>query len=243
MTNLQRVLIAAVVGVLVSPATGYAQIGKGWLERLSGPGPFSGPTIEFRFLCFGSGKDLRASVDSSFEKDSIGKKLAFPKNSNTYGWFSAAGCHFIKSDEPRLEVGIHYSALNSSDNLLDYSETGFTTSDTEVNLNLFLVTADIRVNRVLDVGASIGRGSFSSDEGVFADFSKTVYQPMRLTTRPLMAFLDHRNAGVLLVQFDATKFKGGFTAEEFGAKAGSFREPGEIIWAWAIKFDLTPFLW
>jgi hypothetical protein len=166
-----------------------------------------------------------------------------PQRKNAGVWLSPLACHFINSKDPRLEVGIQYSWLDSSDNALDYSQRSIPSGGTKVELNVMLFTADLRVNQVLDVGAAIGSGSFSSSSGLFDDFSRAVYQPLRVTTRPLSAFIDDRWAEVLQIRFDGTKFKDGFRAEDFGARPDSYNDPGEIVWAWAVKLDITPFLW
>jgi hypothetical protein len=99
------------------------------------------------------------------------------------------------------------------------------------------------VNRILDVGAAYGRGWFSSPDDIFPDFSRAVWQPMRLTTRPLAAVSNNRNLDFIIVRFDATRFLGTFTAEDFGAAPGTYNEPGETIWTWSIRADVGALLW
>ena len=240
----KRAVVLFVV-CLLAPSAAQAQIGRGWLERLSGPGPFTGLTIEARFLCVTTpdAKERDAgSIETALEQP--GGRLTFPKEGSAPVWVTGLGCHFLRNDQPRFEIGIQYSSLHSQDNVLNYSDRpGLSQGDLEVDLTTFMVTADIRVNRVLDVGAAIGRAGFSSDSDLFPSFSRTMYQPMRLTTRPLAAFWPSAKAGLLLVQFDGTRFKGGFTAEDFGAVPGTYREPGEMNWTWAVKIDFTTLFW
>jgi hypothetical protein len=143
-----------------------------------------------------------------------------------------------------MQIGIDLGFLDSKRNVLDYSHLeGITEDDAEVNLSTLMVTADLRVNRILDVGAAIGRGYFSSPSDLFPDFSRMVTQPMRLTTRPLSAFMDDKRAEALIVRFDGTRFHGTFIDEDFGARPGTYIEPGEIIWTWSVRADIFAFFW
>jgi hypothetical protein len=240
-----RLILAAVCLLLVlTPAPAHAIIGGGWLERLSGPGPFKGLSLDLRLLCMAAPpeRDL-PEITARLDAESLGSKLTYPRENATI-WLTGAGCHFLPQDQPRLQLGLEFAALGSSDNVLDYSNRGdLTQAQKKVNLKNFFITADIRVNRVLDVGAAFGRGWFSSAEDTFPSFSRTVTQPMRLTTRPLSVLSDDRRLEVLEVRFDATRFHGAFTAEDFGANPGTYREPGEIIWTWAIRADIGALLW
>lgn len=245
-----RGVIVVLVCVLM-PAAASAQIGRGWLERLSGPGPFVGPTIEARLVCLTRpvGADTEAErqgrekTSDALEKD-LGGKVTFPGDGNAMAWFAPLGCHFLKSeDRPRLEIGFQYSALTSQENALDYGSADLSAEQRDVGLSLFMLTFDLRVNRVLDVGAAIGRSRFSSDADLFPSFSRYTYQPMRLTTRPLATFASGPWSRLLVIQFDGTRFKKPFTAEDFGAVPGTYVEPGEMNWTWALKADLTTFFW
>jgi hypothetical protein len=214
--------------------------GGGWLERLSGPGPFWGQVIDYRFLCVAAPD---AKDQSSTPDPPPGRILTRELHDRV--WLTGAGCYFLGPDDKRLEVGIDAGFLRSSSNVLDYSNRpGLTDDDKDVGLRTFSVTADFRVNRVVDVGAAIGRGSFRSpDSNLFPSFSRTMTQPVRLTVRPLAILSNSRRAEALVMRFDATKFHGTFTANDFGAVPGSFTEPGEITWAWSIRVEPLAFLW
>jgi hypothetical protein len=244
LTSIARILAGACLLCLVTPAPADALIGRGWLERLSGPGPFRGWSLDARLLCLATPEkvDLR-SMAQTFDDSPGVARLTFPRSENGRAWITGAGCHFLDSNRPRLEFGLEYGRLHSVRNVLDYRGRPGDDSEPRVNLNTFMVTADIRVNRILDVGAAIGRGAFSSPDDVFGDFTRTVTQPMRLTTRPLSAFSTDKRLEALVVRFDATKFLGEFTAEDFGARPGTFSEPGEIIWTWSIRVDPFALFW
>lgn len=245
----RRLLVAAAACLLlIVPTPAYAIFGGGWLERLSGPGPFTGLFIGARVVCIAGAPDANRpdqGVTSLQDEKSLGARLTLPRDSDARVWLTGAGCHFLAPDRPRAEIGVDFGFLSSNENVLDYSHRpGLTDEAKEVRLRTFLVTADIRVNRILDVGAAIGRASFKpARDDLFADFSRTVTQPMRFTVRPLAPFWNSRRAEALSVRFDATKFHGGFTAEDFGGAPGTYNEPGEIVWAWSFRVNPLALLW
>ena len=239
------------VACLAAPGAAEAQIGRGWLEKLSGPGPFRGfPVLEFRPICLAK---TASSTERTQGEDAITaqpklKPFIFPvwrDEKEPIGWVTLVGCHFLPGNAPRIEIGFQFSPLHSGANALDYSHLDALDPlpDTGIDLRTYLFTFDIRINRILDVGAAVGWGTFSSQGDLFDTFSRPIGQPMRLTTRPLAVLSNSKKAEVLLIQFDGTRFAGGFTDVDFGAKPGSYDEPGEMLWTWSIKADLTALLW
>lgn len=260
-----RAFVLVVLCALATPAPAAAQFGRGWLERLSGPGPFRGPAFFFRPLCLAKTATTaeRTAAQTRVVDRRKDSKLAdwilplrMGEGAPPFGWVTPVGCHFLDepgerdarpAHVPRIEVGYEYSRLHSGANPLDYSESapGAPPLDTRINLRTHMFTFDIRVTRVLDVGAALGWGTFSPEqEGLFKSFKRPIGQPMRLITRPLTVFSNSkRKTEWFLIQFDGTRFAGGFTDEDFGAIQGTYDEPGEMLWTWSIKADLTAFLW
>jgi hypothetical protein len=70
-----------------------------------------------------------------------------------------------------------------------------------------------------------------------------VFQPLRVTSRPLSAFSRDRRAEAVQLRFDTTLFAGGYSDADFGARQGTFNEPGELVWGWAVIVDASAFLW
>ena len=231
---------AALLLSLVTPTPALALWGGGWLERLSGPGPFWGNVFDLRLLCVAGpdAKDQTSSTDPP-----LGKKLTYALSDRA--WLTGAGCYMLAPDDKRVEIGVDLALLKSSANVLDYgNHPGLSEADRDVGLRTFAVTADFRVNRIVDVGAAIGRASFRSSQGnLFPSFSRTVTQPLRLTVRPLAFASNSRRTEAFMLRFDATKFLGTFTAEDFGAVPGTFTEPGEITWAWSFRVDPFALFW
>jgi hypothetical protein len=157
-------------------------------------------------------------------------------------YFSLFGCNFLDREEPRFEIGWQLATLQSKQNLLEYEASA--PANRDVNVRMLLVTGDIRVNRVLDVGAGWGIARFSAeDDALFTPFDYYVSQPLRLTTRPLAVFLDQPVWEFVTVRFDATKIHGVFTDTQFGARPGTYSEAGELVWNWAVILDLGAVLW
>ena len=229
---------------LLTPAPAYAIWGKGWLERLSGPGPFWGTQYHHRFVCISGTPEPQHSkeVELKLATHETLSDLRIHLGANAY--VSPAGCNYLGRDQPRLEIGLQVARMESTNNVLDYSHRE-PPADTAVNLRMVMMTLDFRVNRVLDVGASVGRASFSarSDDRLFDSFPRLVTHPVRFTMRPLAAVSDREILEALTLRVDATRFHGGFTAEHFGARPGTFNEPGEMLWSWSAVVDLGAVLW
>jgi hypothetical protein len=227
-------------------APAQAWFGGGWLEKLSGPGPFGGPTFDVRLVCLTEPRDPSASSIPA-DRGDLGWSLTFPKADGRRGYFTLAGCHFLDRDQPRLEVGLQHSRLSAggANNPLDYTHRPEAAGlDKGVDLRVWLLTADVRVNRAVDVGAAVGRVTFRSPGGVFASFGEPVLQPIRVTVRPLSAMVDDRRvAETLSVRADLSRFANGFTAEQFGARPGTFSEPDEWLWGYQVLVDLSTFFW
>jgi hypothetical protein len=248
------VVLCVVSLAIATPADAW--LGDGWFERLSGPGPFRGFSIDLRLLCLASPDSPpnptfapagEKTITDMLNDNRIARAGTFPQRADAGAWVTVFGCHFLTRDEPRLELGVQYSRMNAKgdENLLDYSHRpGVTPQDEDVRFNSFMLTADLRVNRIFDVGAAIGRGSFSSPANVFSSFSKLVFEPVRITVRPLSTVLkNNRLVEALLIRGEGRMFKGGFTDVEFGARPGSYVEPGELAWGWALVFDVSTIFW
>jgi hypothetical protein len=252
-----RYVPPAVLCLLCVTATpAHAWFGDGWIEKLSGAGPFRGLSIDLRLLCLASPDAPpnpalapvgEKTIQQMLTDNRIGRAGTFPKNGDAGAWVTVFGCHFLTRDEPRLELGFQYNRMSAKgeENLLDYSHRpGVTPQDEDVRFNSFMLTADLRVNRVVDVGAAIGRGSFSSPSNLFGSFSKLVFNPVRVTVRPLSTVLkNNRLVEALLIRGEGRMFKGGFSDVEFGARPGSYFEPGELVWGWSLIFDVSTAFW
>lgn len=247
-----KALVAAVVvclGHLAVPAPAEAIFGSGWLERLSGPGPFTGVTFGQHLVCVSrplTGAENAREADISRESfnNSLGRHVTFISDDVRGLHAGLAGCNFLPRDKPRLEVGLELSRLTSTDNLLDYTHRP-DVGNPGVNVRLLLLTADLRVNRVLDAGMAFGTARFSPDDNdaLFDDFSRGVWQPLRLTMRPLPIAADDRRLEAFSIRLELTHVPGGFRDTDFGARTGTFNEPSELLWSWWVGVDVGKFFW
>lgn len=238
----KAVLVAVVVCLsnLLLPARAEAIFGKGWLERLSGPGPFTGVTFGQDFVCIS--RPIDEDVISTFG-ESPGRHVTVAPSRERIVHAGLVGCNYLPRDTPRLQIGFQASRLSSTDNLLDYSnrpEVG----DREVNVSMLLLTMDVRVNRVLDVGTAFGNARFSPDnDPLFGDFTRVVWQPLRVAMRPLSAVLPDRRWEAFTIQLELNHIPAGFKDTDFGARPGTFNEPSELLWNWWVGVDVGKFFW
>jgi len=240
-----RIICTTLVLWAMAASPALAWLGDGWLEKLSGPGPFTGLKGDFRLVCLASPQTYSTTV---LDKNTFAKRLTKEiRTDDPRMWVTPFGCHFLDRDQPRLELGFDYAFLKAKgeNNPLDYSHIPAAASfDKEVRLRTFMMTAELRVNRVVDLGIGFGRGRFSSPSGLFGDFSKIMFQPVRVTTRPLSPLLqNNRLIDAFTVRLEGTMFKGGFRDVNFGARPGSFSDPGEMVWGFYGIVDISAFFW
>lgn len=223
---------------IVSATPAYAWFGDGWVEKLSGPGPFKGFTADVRVLCLAI-PEARIAKPQGF-----GERLRMEVNDRMS--ISPAGCHYLQRDAPRVEIGFQYSRFwtDTEGNLLDYGHRPEVASlDRGVTMGLWMATADIRVNSMVDVGTAFGRARFGSPDQVFDDFGKWEFDPVRVSLRPMAPLSTQAWTEILNLRFEGKWFIGGFDDEDFGARPDTFNEPGEIVWGWSIVADFGPLLW
>jgi hypothetical protein len=238
-----KALVAAVVvclSHLALPAPAEAIFGRGWLERLSGPGPFTGVTFGQDFICISRPVDDDAIA--TFE-ESLGRRVTVRPSKERIVHAGLVGCNYLPRDTPRLQIGFQASRLSSTDNLLDYTDRP-EVGDREVNVSMLLLTLDVRVNRVLDVGTAFGNARFSPDnDALFGDFTRGVWQPLRVSMRPLAAVLPDKRFEAFTIQLELNHIPAGFKDTDFGARPGTFDEPSELLWNWWVGVDVGKFFW
>jgi hypothetical protein len=262
MTGRTRLLSLVVLCWMLGVSDAFAWFGGGWLEKLSGPGPFTGWSVDVRPLCIAGpppaatpggppppGAPPPGAAPPSTAIPDDGK---FPWNVtweiSDRAWFGLFGCQFLDRDRPRLEVGVQFDSMSAagSNNQLDYSHRPDVASlDKGVDLWTLMVSADVRVHRLLDVGLGIGRGRFTStSDGLFDSLPKATFQPLRVTFRPLaLLTAKHRAAELVAVRLSGTQFLDGFRDEEFGARPGTFSDPGELVLGWQVTVDVGALVW
>jgi len=200
-----------------------AQWWAGWLDRLSGPGRFTGQGIFVEFLCYGE------------------KRISSP---DAHELFVDLNCSKARPGTWRATIGFETAWYTSGDNPLTYA--GDPSNDMkQVTLRTLVPTVDFAPTAWIEVGAGIGIAWFDGE--LFGTTSKLMIEPIRLTLKPLTLvfsdFDERRSAlGILQLRFQATTFPGGFDAADFGAVPGSWRVGTELLKSYSIVLDFGELL-
>jgi hypothetical protein len=221
-----RVTLA--VACTVSLVLGYpssARAGVGWLEKLSGPGPFFGVVLPLTIRC-----DVIRQAPPSDDASVFVEQIDREK----HRYFT---CPLPTTDKPTWNrlLGVEFWRLWTDQNQLPYERN----VDTGVRVTAGLGTLELAISRSFKVGGAAGVASFSGD--AFDTFARVVVQPARLTVAPLaLAFPGHKNLEFLKVHANGNIFVGGVTARDFGA-TGDFKAPFELQWQTSIEIDVFAF--
>lgn len=219
-----RKIVSAVLLVVACAGAGPAEAQglRGWLDRLSGPGPFEGYGVSVEPVCYGV-RWLRTQVAVA----GAGRELTWQWNCDRDQW--------------RLDIGVEVLFLHANRNPLSYSGNPSSESR-EVDLRTVVPYVDFVPWPWLEVGAGIGVGWFSGD--LFETNAKLLIEPARVTVKPLVLLFADRHPALAILQLRGllTTFPGGFDAADFGADA-SWRVGSEVLPSWQIVIDVGEVLW
>jgi hypothetical protein len=221
---IRRALAGALL-MLVSVGVGNAeaQWWAGWLDRLSGPGRFSGQGIFVEFLCYGEKRDTPSGARELFVD---------------------LDCSRVKPRTWKAVIGFETAWYTADQNPLTY--TGEPSNDLkQVTLRTLVPTVDFAPASWIELGAGIGIAWFDGE--LFATTSKLMIEPIRVTIKPLtliFADFDERKPGLGILQFrlQGTTFPGGFDAADFGAIPGSWRVGTELLPSFHVVLDFQAWL-
>lgn len=183
-----------------------------WLEEFSGPGPFKG----YAFLLTG------CVQDGGLRPSPLVKNGTSPASAS--GAWRPLGCVYF-------DRGAFDTAADSL--------RGFPAID----VAHYDVGAAFRLFDGLDVGAGVGRIRFKANG---TTRGKATITPLRLVLRPLLLVTPEQHQqrwmSVFSVYWKETFVVGPLTGTDFGAPAGAFDSPGEIVRSFGVIFDLTSLL-
>lgn len=256
MTSRARVSLLFLV-LLVTPRVAAAQDGFWeWVERLSGPGPFNGFRVELRLACIdrargdasGAPDDDRSGrmrpatdPDCLFLRDmpddgsQAGGSRASVAAPGAPPAASQGGPSRMSSGRrPLATIGLGLGYGKSSDNVLEY-DPGIPVSARQVRWISLGPSFDVRPHPSFELGAGFSLNWFSGDP--FDTFQRFAFHPVRVKWFPLTA-LDTRD-DFLVVAVRSTLFTKGFVDEDFGARPGTYNEPGEMVWSAGIGVDVA----
>ena len=205
------------------PSAAFAAKGWwGWLEELSGPGPFRGYVLSFPVLCVRDGQLVpcyKQLPPHSTEDDAV-------------------------KFRPKRMVYVSVGSLGSDDHLRFKDLPDTPENRREVNVLQVSGLYMFRLHPAVDVGAGAGTMRLSG-EGFDAIWRFTLV-PTSVAVRPF-AFVkewkDSRWAGMIRGELETSFVTAGFTAEQFGTPASSFKTGPEFLTRAAVVIDLGVFVW
>ncbi|HXE80034.1 MAG TPA: hypothetical protein VNK41_04735 [Vicinamibacterales bacterium] len=220
--------------LLVATGAPPASAGWGWLERLSGPGPFNGFQYAFPIACYGwrpaaapedgdSGQAAQAG-DSTFRFEPV-------------DW----DCRDADPRQMRVVFGVDFARLSTDDNPFVYRATAG--GKPGVNALLVVPYASVPIGIAFEAGAGAGFVRFT-DRGGDIDFSTTklLLQPVRLTFKPLALFSDSTRWEAFQLALNGTLIPQEIEDVDFGAVPTGFRESSEFLWQVAFRVDVVKLL-
>jgi hypothetical protein len=209
-----------------------AEAAWGWLERLSGPGPFDGPQYAFRVACYGfpdndQGQGALGSREQATRDEGEPPRL--------YPFWR---CWQADPHQMRVDLGVDVASLTTDENPLTYSDLD---GARKPGVRAFLLVPYASVSLGIAFEAGVGAGFLRlTDHESDIDFSSTkfVVQPLRLTIKPLAPFSRSRRFEALQIAFNGTLIAGTLEDTDFGAVPGTFRERMEMLWQTELRLDI-----
>jgi len=213
---------------------------RGWLDRLSGPGEFSGGELSIQVFCGGVPKPDKEQPKDSALPDRKWGGVDVACN----GKLDSAMVKGQRKDLWRVAVGFEFGQSSSAYNPLEYEGRG-PGDGPVVTLRTLVSAVDFAPNAWLEVGAGGGVGQFST--AGFGTTWKPLVQPLRISVRPVALLVRGRNqrplgVGILQLKFALTSFPGGFDAADFGAVPGSWQVGTEVLKSFTIVLDFGELL-
>jgi hypothetical protein len=215
----------------------------GWLERLSGPGPFIGVQYVFPLWCHGW-KARSQPAGETREAAAVESAAATPTI------FQSWDCMAADPSRRRAIVGVDFAYLWTKENPLTYAGPA---AQNKPGVNALLVVPYVSapLGHAFEAGAGAGFLRLTDRDGS-VNFSSTkfVLQPIRLTFKPVSLFADDPRWESIQFGLNAMVIVGKLDAETFGAvppsaadpTAQPFREVTELLWQAQIRFDVVRFV-
>jgi hypothetical protein len=253
MRRLGLIVICCATFQLMVPTP--AQAWWGWLDQLTGPGPFTGYYLHYRLACI-QDKDLQPSNDirpienasrslHSFgrqegDKTEVGKR-------EVAAAILGAGCLFQPKANPIASLNFRISQLWSVDNRLQYAGGAKVPTVTDWQFEpSFSTFVDRR--KLVQLTTGLGLMVFSGDG--FDTFKRFYFRPLEVTISPGAVKGEDSRA----TRDNGTKFiralslslgfviiPKGFDAADFGAMPGTFHVDKDILTTATITLDLSRF--
>jgi hypothetical protein len=215
--------VLALLALLVLwPTPAHAAKGFwGWLEELSGPGPFNGPVAAMSLKCWHDDESRPCRPLKGHNRDVSNRNAEINQTFDiSVGWLRSG-------NNPRFKdlVG---SVNDSPDNYRNVTVVPVS--------GLFL----FRPHRSVDIGPGAGVLLFFGDD-VDAK-PRLVLIPVSATWKPLLStewLRAHwgRVGRVVNLEFQASYITKGFTGADFGSTVTAYKPVREVLGTWGISID------
>jgi hypothetical protein len=208
-------LLLVFIAVLLWPTHAHAARGFwGWLEELSGPGPFKGGGVSLPVLCVDSKTNEVAWCGKKKLADSTDKDMADQKQDNVAGLPATVmlnlGVFNSDADRPRFS-DLDAAAANNQGRVRLWSVTG-----------LYVVRMG-----ALDIGAGGGVWLLSGDG--FDLIKKLALTPISATFSPVALKRPRSRFARLRLEFETTYIPQGFNGTDFGNSETRFNSGLELV--------------
>jgi hypothetical protein len=193
-------LLVVFIAVLLWPTHAHAARGFwGWLEELSGPGPFKGGGVSLPVLCVDSETDEVTSCLARWLKEKRDRERG---NENL--------------GKVRAAVMLNIGVFSTDDETPRFDDLDATAANNQGQVRLWAVTGlYVFRMRALDVGAGGGMWFLSGDG--FDLIKRPVVIPVNATFAPFaLKWPKSRYARILRFELENTFIPQGFDGEDFG---------------------------
>jgi hypothetical protein len=205
------------------PSAAFAAKGWwGWLEELSGPGPFRGFVVSVPLICVSDGEVVPCS-------QKIRTRVPEPEP---------------EKRRPKRMIMVSVGSLGSDDHLRFKDLPDTPENRREVNVLQVSGLYMFRLHPAVDVGAGAGTMRLSGDG--FDPIWRFTLVPANVAVRPFALvnqWKDSKWAGIIRGELETSFVTEGFTAEQFGTPASTFRTGPEFLTRAAVVIDVGVFVW
>ena len=233
---MRRLCITLTLCFLVQAATPPAAHAWLWeyFEELSGPGPFTGWSFEWRVVCFSEPDPANSDAVETDDES----KLAAAKLVQFFG----PGCFFKQvpvQNRRTASINVKFGFLDAKDNDLQYRSDRISR-----DVKMTTLTPSVAWRPVRSFEAAFGVGVMWFSGPSFDSFTRVFVQPIQVDVKPLAAINQLRGADavwwdeLLSLRAGITIVPRGFDATDFGAIPGTFRVSRDTLNTAAVFLDL-----
>jgi len=209
---------------LLTPAPAHAFVRYLW--ELSGPGPFLGPTFQWRLFCIGDRDPARSFDTPQLRVAAVAAGVL------------GSSCVFQPELAPRVSFNLETGWLWSLNNHLNYAPGVSSKVRVAVFEPTMMFSLDPdRLRNSVELG--FGAGVLIMKGPAFETFSRVFYEPIRIDVRPGAKYPGWR--GAFSVRAAVTVITDGFDDIDFGALPGTFHQSTEVRPTFGVTIDVLRF--